>query len=519
MRFLARRPAEPGADGAVEHFPGRNPHAVMRIGSDGRLLYANEASEPILAATGIAVGEQLSREWSASVTAAAASGQPIELAVGPRTFELLVVDLPELGFANVYGTDVTAARLVDRFPNLNPHPVLRVAEDGEVRYANAASGELLDALAVRVGQRLPASVRDELFARLDSGNREPIEVSNADGTWALTPVRLPELGLINVYGTDITAQKAIVKFPDQNPHPVFRLDWECRIVYANPASGALLAGISGAVGERLADEIAAPLIDAAREGARRSVTVSSATRQYELLAVDVPEYGFINVYGTDVTAARMLEAAHRENVRLLLNVLPEPIADRLRSGESLIADRFDDVTLLFADIVDFTALSSDMQPDELVSVLNEVFSAFDGVVESAGLEKVKTIGDAYMVVGGLPVEMPDHAARVARVALALDERVMSIPAAHRLGLRFRVGIHSGPVVAGVIGTRKFGYDVWGDTVNVASRMESTGVPGRIQVTATVEERLRPRFRFEPRGFVDVKGKGPMPTFFLLGETR
>jgi class 3 adenylate cyclase len=233
--------------------------------------------------------------------------------------------------------------------------------------------------------------------------------------------------------------------------------------------------------------------------------------------VDVPEFGFVNVYGTDVTAAHALEAAYRENERLLLNILPEPVADRLRRGEGPIADRFEDVSLLFADIVGFTSLSGGMAADELVSVLNEVFSVFDELVEAADLEKVKTIGDAYMVVGGMQPGTPDHVERLARMALGLGPGLEAIEAARHLGIEFRIGIHCGPVVAGVIGKRKFIYDVWGDTVNVASRMESTGVPGRIQVTAAVEERLRGRFTFEARGLTEVRGKGPMSTFFLVGE--
>jgi adenylate cyclase len=224
----------------------------------------------------------------------------------------------------------------------------------------------------------------------------------------------------------------------------------------------------------------------------------------------------VNVYGTDITAAKERERLAHENERLLLNILPEPIANRLRSGEPVIADRFDDVTLLFADIVGFTVLSASMSPSELLGVLNEVFTAFDELVEQAGLEKIKTIGDAYMVVGGMSTASVDHTVRVAAMALELTEAVSRNATAVRLGIRFRIGIHCGPVIAGVIGTKKFIYDIWGDTVNMASRMESLSVPGRIQVTQAVKERLEGRYVLEPRGLVDVKGKGPTPTWFIVG---
>ena len=174
------------------------------------------------------------------------------------------------------------------------------------------------------------------------------------------------------------------------------------------------------------------------------------------------------------------------------------------------------MTLLFADIVGFTQLSSGLPAGELVAILNTVFSAFDGLVGRYGLEKIKTIGDAYMVVGGLPAHMDDHTARVADMALELRDEIDRIGAGNA-DIRFRVGMNVGPVVAGVIGVTKFIYDVWGDTVNTASRMEAHGAPDRIHVTRAVYERLRDRYRFEPRGIIEVKGKGPMETFFLLGR--
>jgi class 3 adenylate cyclase len=506
------------ADPATEYFPGANPHPVMRIDDDGRLIYANDASASILEELGVAVHERLPDGWWPRLRD---TGEPVELKVGARTFELLPVRLERLGFTNVYGTDVTAARLVDKFPDLNPNPVMRVDTGGVIRYANDASSRLRAVMGCDIGDPLPSDVWGQLVPCLadQRGSREPLVVEVTDGraTFALTPIPLPEIDLINIYGRDITAEKAIVKFPDQNPNPVFRITWDGDVVYVNAAARPLLEGVGGSLGRQLPHALLEGLLHAVRAGRRDRVDVVSAGRAYDLLAVDVPEFGFINVYGTDVTAVRELEIAHGENTRLLLNILPEPIADRLRRGEALIADRHDDVSLLFADIVGFTGISSRMDPAELVTTLNDVFSVFDGLVEASGLEKVKTIGDAYMIVGGMPTWQPDHLERMASLALRLAAEVDQRAEARQLDVRFRIGIHTGPVVAGVIGTKKFIYDVWGDTVNVASRMESTGEPGRIQVSAAVESRLRGRFMLEPRGVIDVKGKGPMSTFFLVGE--
>jgi len=212
-----------------------------------------------------------------------------------------------------------------------------------------------------------------------------------------------------------------------------------------------------------------------------------------------------------------LEDERRRSDELLLNVLPPSIADRLKDGESPIADRYDDVAVLFADIVGFTKTASNLNPDDLVTGLNSVFGAFDGLARERGLEKVKTIGDAYMVVAGAPEARDDGLKQIADLALEMceaSERV-TLDGVNPIELRF--GIDVGPVVAGVIGTSKFTFDLYGDTVNTASRMESTGAASRIQVTGRARDALGDLYEFEPRGAIEVKGKGPVETFWLVGR--
>jgi adenylate cyclase len=230
-------------------------------------------------------------------------------------------------------------------------------------------------------------------------------------------------------------------------------------------------------------------------------------------------FAAVLVLGEAVRRGRALQREQERSERLLLNVLPAPIAERLKAGEAVIADAFPEVTVLFADIVDFTRRSREVRPAQVVQGLNELFSAFDRLAQRYGVEKIKTIGDAYMVAGGLPDPRPDHAEAVAEMALTMREEVARRTDPSGQPLAVRIGIDTGPVEAGVIGTVKFSYDLWGDTVNTASRMESHGVPGCIQVTERTYQRLRDGYRLERRGPIQVRGKGEMVTWFLVARNR
>ena len=215
-------------------------------------------------------------------------------------------------------------------------------------------------------------------------------------------------------------------------------------------------------------------------------------------------------------ALELLHIEQDKSERLLLNVLPKEIAQILKEDDQNIATRFPAISVLFADVVGFTPLSQDLSPEELVGVLNEVFSYFDSLVDRYQLEKIRTIGDSYMVASGVPVPREDHAHALARMALDVVGYVPPGTGPATLPLVFRLGMSSGPAVAGVIGRAKFQYDVWGDTVNTASRMESHGVPGKIQLSPSTYHLVKDDFLCEPRGLVEVKGKGPMETWFLIG---
>jgi len=215
---------------------------------------------------------------------------------------------------------------------------------------------------------------------------------------------------------------------------------------------------------------------------------------------------------------QLLEMEKEKSERLLLNILPQPIADRLKQGERHIADRFAEVTVLFADIVDFSTLANETDPEDLVTLLNELFSRFDRLAERHSLEKIKTIGDSYLVVGGLPLPHADHAEAVAEMALEMLASVRDLNSDSGINIRVRIGLNTGPVVAGVIGRKKFTYDLWGTAVNLASRMQSNGLPDRIHLSEGTRRLLRNHFKVTARGTVHCKGMGEVRSYLLDGKS-
>jgi adenylate cyclase len=236
-----------------------------------------------------------------------------------------------------------------------------------------------------------------------------------------------------------------------------------------------------------------------------------------------PSHDGISVFFHDITKRKRMEKAlskeQKKTDALLLNILPEAIATKLKNEPAAIADKFDNATILFADLVNFTQISTTMSATKLVYLLNEIFSTFDRLTEKHGLEKIKTIGDAYMVASGIPIQRPDHAEAIAEMALDMLVAIQELNVKLDTKFDLRIGINSGPVVAGVIGTKKFIYDLWGNAVNTASRMESHGIPGRIQVSIYTYELLRDKYQFEERGLIEIKGKGEMQTYFLEGRIK
>jgi class 3 adenylate cyclase len=388
---------------------------------------------------------------------------------------------------------------------------------------------------VRSGVRMFYEDRNTYFAQLQEAGHPPeeIEAIKRYGTPVLHQ-RIDTAGtraaltgiegtgeIIGNYGKSTLASWGPLAIPgvnwaliakietDEAFEPILRLQRELLIV------GAVALLVVVVVGAWLSRSLAGPLAEltaGVRRFAAGDYNVKVAARSQDEIGQLVTAFNGM----VDELHAKndMIEAKNRENEELLLNVLPAPIANRLRGGEQSIADGFAEVTVAFADLVGFTAISSEMPPQEVVALLNGLFSRFDQAAHELGIEKIKTVGDAYMAVCGLPHPVDDHAERMVRMAIRMVHICREHAMEYRVPFRLRIGINSGPVVAGVIGRSKYIYDLWGDTVNLASRMETAGLPDSIQVTRSVYERLKDKFAFEPRGALDIKGKGPVEAWLL-----
>ncbi|MEG4446535.1 adenylate/guanylate cyclase domain-containing protein [Microcoleus sp. AT9_B5] len=327
-----------------------------------------------------------------------------------------------------------------------------------------------------------------------------------------------------------SSDEQIVNFLEEMSDAFFALDPQWRFTYVNYKASQFLhrspEELFGKIfWEEFPELVNSVFYEECHEAVAKQVGVSFEKYFHPLkvwLEVRAfPSHDGISVFFHDITKRKQMESALRKEQKktesLLLNILPEAIADRLKYQPGVIADKFEKATILFADLVNFTQISTTMPATKLVYLLNEIFSTFDQLSEKHGLEKIKTIGDAYMVAGGIPIERPDHAEAIAEMALdmlaAIDELNLKLDAKFDL----RIGINSGPVVAGVIGTKKFIYDLWGNAVNTASRMESHGIPGRIQISHYTYKLLQDKYEFEDRGEIEIKGKGQMRTYLLTGR--
>ena len=403
-------------------FPDKNPNPVLRIARDGTVVYANRASEPLLRTLDTARGERVPDSITAQLASAAAdhAGSRFELTADHSTYAILAVHQPDLDAWNVYGTDITGAKVVEKFPDRNPNPVLRASPDGALIYANTAASVITRTLGTVPGELLPADLLAQIRDRIDGGSSAPIHVTGEGCIYRLDPVLIPEFHFINLYGTDVTATQAMTAFPDENPNPVLRIDRAGILAYANPASAPVMAALGAEVGQAM---IRGPAATTA-SGRRR------ARAQHRR--------GGVRAVGSTSCVSSRCRSSSRSTCTAATSLLlarssgccSTSCRPRLPSasgtGEAMIADRFEEMAVLFADVVDFTPFSALRPPAEVVGVLNEVFTIFDRLADRYGLEKIKTIGDAYMVAGGITSE-GGGVEQVADMALDMVDAMGRVP--------------------------------------------------------------------------------------------
>jgi adenylate cyclase len=399
------------------------------------------------------------------------------------------------------------------------NPVLTSARTGPAR-GTLLMGRALDAAEVaRLARRLRLALTVEPVGGPHAASDTAPALASMRGRAVPTMIRALDASTLCGY--------AVVRDVRGAPCAVMRVALG-RDVYAQGVSDARFIMLSVAAACVLFGVVVVLLLQrtVVRRITRLGRDVSAVGAHGDLtLRVAVTGRDELTVLASDVNAmlvslerlTRLVEVERAKSDRLLRNILPASIAERLRDRHQVIAESFQEVSVLFADIVGFTDLSSRVTPQDLVVMLNEMFSRFDALAERHGLEKIKTIGDAYMVVAGVPEPRDDHADALAAMALDMIDAVEAHNAEHGTSLSMRIGVNTGPVVAGVIGTKKFTYDLWGDTVNLASRMESNGVPGRVQVAEATWRLLRDRYAFEERGVIKVKGKGEVRAWLLVGR--
>jgi PAS domain S-box-containing protein len=343
-----------------------------------------------------------------------------------------------------------------------------------------------------------AEVQETVKLRDQALNASSVGVVIADA-------RLPDMPLIYV-------NPAFERITGYSTSEV--LGYNCRFLQGNKTSQPAIAQLRAAI--KAGEHCTVTLLNYRKDGSPfwNELTISPIYDDDNNLTHFV---GIQADISDRIRAEQALRLEKNKSERLLLNILPKPIVEQLKQFQGSLAQQFPEATILFADIVNFSPLSAEISPLELLNLLNQIFSVFDQLAEKHGVEKIKTIGDAYMVAGGLPVPTDNHAEAIGQMALDMQQAIHQFKTEQGKPLQIRIGINTGPVVAGVIGTKKFSYDLWGDAVNVASRMESSGLPGRIQVTAATKERLQDKYLFEERGSITVKGKGKMISYWLIGR--
>ena len=503
----------------LEKFPDENPNPVMRFSGDGTLLYSNKGSERIITAWDISVGDKAATDIIDELMPAKndRTAQNFEISVIERTFLLKAVYVEELDCINVYGSDTTARKVINKFPDQNPNPVMRVSKEGVLDYYNSASKRIVDHFNMETGKIVPEPLIELVGKTVLTGKMTRAEIAADHYTYSVDLVPVDQFGFIIVYATDITAHKVVDKFPDENPNPVMRLTNQFQLQYYNEASNYIIENWGTQLNHQIPDDMVNELKSATRNNYRLEKIIGDRTYYFSI--VEIPEFDFFLMYGTDVTESKAKEMI----LGKLSKYFSPQVYDSIFTGELdvNINTTRKNLTIFFSDIKGFTTITEKLEPETLTELITDYLTEMTNIAIDHGGTVDKYIGDAIMIFFGDPTTkgVKDDAVTCVRMAMKMKERLRSIRRKWRSfgiaeGLDIRVGIHTDVCTVGNFGSEdRLDYTVLGNGVNLASRLESAAKTNEILISENTYNIINKEIKCEYIDEIIVKGRShPVKTF-------
>ena len=468
----------------LEKFPDENPNPVVRFSGDGILLYSNKGSEEIIKAWDISVGDKAATDIMDKLMPAknGRTEQNFEISVIKKTFLLKAVYVEELDCINVYGSDITARKVINKFPDQNPNPVMRVSKEGVLDYYNNASTRIVNHFKMGTGKIVPEPLIELVGKTVLTGKMTRSEIAAEHNTYSIDLIPVDQFGFIIIYATDITAHKVVDKFPDENPNPVMRFTNQFQLQYYNEASDYIIESWGTQLNHQIPDDMVSELKNATRNNYRLEKIIGNRTYYFSI--VEIPEFDFFLMYRTDVTESKAKEMI----LGKLSKYFSPQVYDSIFTGELdvNINTTRKNLTIFFSDIKGFTTITEKLEPETLTELITDYLTEMTNIAIDHGGTVDKYIGDAIMIFFGDPTTkgVKDDAVTCVRMAMKMKERLRSIRRKWRSfgiaeGLDIRIGIHTDVCTVGNFGSEdRLDYTVIGNGVNLASRLETNSNPNQ-----------------------------------------
>ena len=503
----------------LEKFPDENPNPVVRFSGDGILLYSNKGSEEIIKAWDISVGDKAATDIMDKLMPAknGRTEQNFEISVIEQTFLLKAVYVEELDCINVYGSDITARKVINKFPDQNPNPVMRVSKEGVLDYYNNASTRIVKHFKMGTGKIVPEPLIELVGKTVLTGKMTRSEIAAEHNTYSIDLIPVDQFGFIIIYATDITAHKVVDKFPDENPNPVMRFTNQFQLQYYNEASDYIIESWGTQLNHQIPDDMVSELKNATRNNYRLEKIIGDRTYYFSI--VEIPEFDFFLMYGTDVTESKAKE--------MILGKLSKYFSPQVY--DSIFTGKLDvninttrkNLTIFFSDIKGFTTITEKLEPETLTELITDYLTEMTNIAIDHGGTVDKYIGDAIMIFFGDPTTkgVKDDAVTCVRMAMKMKERLRSIRRKWRSfgiaeGLDIRIGIHTDVCTVGNFGSEdRLDYTVLGNGVNLASRLESAAKTNEILISENTYNIINKEIKCEYIDEISVKGRShPVKTF-------